>query len=574
TQSMDWGGYYYVQQLSLDAWIDPTTLSPAGSAQTIVSKFDAYQLDPSQSFPKGSGFLLQELDGGKLLFAVYQQADGSVRRAVVTDDPIITTDDWQHVAGVFDGATGAMTIYVNGTPVASHVTSDSTAIDHIGPTSSPIRIGKAGDGSNSFHGLIDEVGYFQSALTSAQVARIYAQAGGGQGDGNTIQGNFVGVGANGEHLGNPGDGIRIDYYSIPWVGLSSAPTGTLVGGREVGAGNTIAYNGGAGVSVVATPGYSNGTGNAILGNSIHDNGRPGIDLAGGMEDSFGNTLNHAGFSIGPNYYQNKPVIDAAYVGSGITTITGVLDSSPDSTFELEFFSNDHAGPAGQNLLGRATVHTDAAGHSAFAVQLSTTPPAGQTWLTATATSSSGDTSEFSSATAVVVSAGTNSIRGVKFNDLNGNGVRDLETTTSAPFVVPGYADPWLAGMPAGATASGYPPAPSAGHDIAPAQSPVLVPLAVTPNGDLSFDVSGSVDHCGSGCNPGTPDGAGLSPHYAGAENGISDYYAPVDALVGVFLGPDDPTQSAAPNRLDFSTPDSRDYSTLSPALKQVFFIGD
>jgi hypothetical protein len=62
-------------------------------------------------------------------------------------------------------------------------------------------------------------------------------------------------------------------------------------------------------------------------------------------------------------------------------------------------------------------------------------------------------------------------------------------------------------------------------------------------------------------------------HFTGPENGLSDITAPVNSLVGVFLGPGQPDPSA-PGPLDFSTPDSRDYDTISPLLQQVFYIGD
>ena len=61
---------------------------------------------------------------------------------------------------------------------------------------------------------------------------------------------------------------------------------------------------------------------------------------------------------------------------------------------------------------------------------------------------------------------------------------------------------------------------------------------------------------------------------SGAENGIADVTAPINCLLGVFLGPDQPDATLAPSALDFSTPASRDYVALSPALKQPFFIGD
>jgi hypothetical protein len=59
-----------------------------------------------------------------------------------------------------------------------------------------------------------------------------------------------------------------------------------------------------------------------------------------------------------------------------------------------------------------------------------------------------------------------------------------------------------------------------------------------------------------------------------ADNGISIITAPMDALLGVFLGSSIPNVSPAPKALDFSSTSSRDFSTLAPLLKQVFFIGD
>jgi hypothetical protein len=46
---------------------------------------------------------------------------------------------------------------------------------------------------------------------------------------------------------------------------------------------------------------------------------------------------------------------------------------------------------------------------------------------------------------------------------------------------------------------------------------------------------------------------------------------PIDALVGVFLDASQPDSSAAPSSLDFT---STSFTTLSPQLKQAFFIGD
>jgi hypothetical protein len=83
----------------------------------------------------------------------------------------------------------------------------------------------------------------------------------------------------------------------------------------------------------------------------------------------------------------------------------------------------------------------------------------------------------------------------------------------------------------------------------------------------TFDFPGPVD-------PPNGNAGQILSHLTGAENGLSDITAPINSLVGVFLGPDQPDQSPAPDALDFSTDASRDYAVLAPALKQVFFIGD
>jgi hypothetical protein len=89
-------------------------------------------------------------------------------------------------------------------------------------------------------------------------------------------------------------------------------------------------------------------------------------------------------------------------------------------------------------------------------------------------------------------------------------------------------------------------------------------IAVSPG--MVFNFPGPVD-------PPVGDLSQIISHLTAAENGLSDIVAPVNSLVGVFLGPSQPDPSA-PATLDFSTADSRDYTSLAPALQQVFYIGD
>ena len=137
-------------------------------------------------------------------------------------------------------------------------------------------------------------------------------------------------------------------------------------------------------------------------------------------------------------------------------------------------------------------------------------------------------------------------------------------STIGPITVSGSSNPYLAGMPSGSTCCS--------GDAAPGQSPVQVlGLALTPGTALTFSVTGSVNFFAAAPTD-PPDGGGFFGGTPSA-NGIAGMNAPVDALVGVFLDSTQPSLSAAPAGLDFSVL-GLNFSSLSPGLKQVFFIGD
>jgi hypothetical protein len=130
--------------------------------------------------------------------------------------------------------------------------------------------------------------------------------------------------------------------------------------------------------------------------------------------------------------------------------------------------------------------------------------------------------------------------------------------------VPGSSNPYLSGMPDGSTCCS--------GDSAPAQSPVQVTgLTLVPGSGLTFSATGGVNFDGGTPTSG-PDGSFFFATVS--SNGISGATWPVNALVGVFLDDSLPTSSAAPASLDFSAGAGTGFTTLSPALKQAFFIGD
>ncbi|NQV72804.1 Ig-like domain-containing protein [bacterium] len=205
------------------------------------------------------------------------------------------------------------------------------------------------------------------------------------GDGNTATSNFVGTNGTGTaQLGNA------------WHGLQIGAGGTVqVGGAA--AGNTIAYNGDAGIIVYAPDGYALSTAN-ISENSIYENVGLGIDLKldtgtdgtnSTLNQQNGRNDNDAGDSDqGPNGLTNAPVFNWATLNAGSIDLEVFLDTAVPATVEI--FRADASGAEGQTFMGSASATKSG--------RLMVTVPAGTVQagdeITATITGPEG-TSEFS-----------------------------------------------------------------------------------------------------------------------------------------------------------------------------------
>ena len=132
--------------------------------------------------------------------------------------------------------------------------------------------------------------------------------------------------------------------------------------------------------------------------------------------------------------------------------------------------------------------------------------------------------------------------------------------------VPATSNPYLAGLPNRDE--------STRGRQAPQQSPVLVQRTLSHAVAVTFTAVGAIQHtpeCPPDCYG--PNGAELARHLGGAEHGIADAIAPMNALMGVFLSDERPDRSETPRSLDYRVI-RRDNNSFSPQLKQVFFIGD
>ncbi len=200
----------------------------------------------------------------------------------------------------------------------------------------------------------------------------------------TVQGNKIGTDVGGNSsVGNVGSGVYLE-----------GSNDNLIGGTSPGEGNRIAYNGGDGITVIFSFRVT------FLGNQIELNDGLGIDLNGD-----GPTLNNPDDlgGKGANGDQNYPLVFSA-VPNGLTTLlSGRLDSSHAETFTLEFFDNSACDPStygeGATPLTTISVTTDLQGSAPFSLTLPTSLPLNH-FITATATDSDGNTSEFGPCQAV------------------------------------------------------------------------------------------------------------------------------------------------------------------------------
>jgi concanavalin A-like lectin/glucanase superfamily protein len=138
--------------MTLEAWIEPTVLPPAGDVRAVLSKSGAYAL---------------ELDGPTLALTIVQLG---ARTTLAAPAGAIVAGRPAYVAGTWDGAT--MRLYVDGTQVASR--SLGGAADQ---TLTGARIGSTDATSGFFAGTIDEPALYGVALSAAQIAAHYDAGG-------------------------------------------------------------------------------------------------------------------------------------------------------------------------------------------------------------------------------------------------------------------------------------------------------------------------------------------------------------------------------------------------------------
>lgn len=146
------------QEITVDAWLNPTTLTP-GSIYQIVG--DSYY---------GKDCFILQLNDGKVEFLLYDNS--GTFKTIITSSASLTINTWTYVAVTFDG--GVARLYINGVQNSSLATpfpiKDPYNILLVGTTTT-----FSNGYSNEFPGLIDELRISNVILSATEIKDYYQQ---------------------------------------------------------------------------------------------------------------------------------------------------------------------------------------------------------------------------------------------------------------------------------------------------------------------------------------------------------------------------------------------------------------
>jgi len=295
----------------------------------------------------------------------------------------------------------------------------------------------------------------------------------GPGEGNVISGDISGYGV---YISTTGAvlvaGNHIGVGTDTSIGIGNASAGlaldvAVAASVEV-TGNVISHNGGPGVAIFG--GFTPATPVVIRSNRMYINEGPSIDLGydGATYNDYDPDNLPPDQDAGPNGFQNYPDLAAATGTFTSVTVAGVLHSTPETTFAVEFYAagQDFGYAYAERLLGTVELTTDADGTAAFTLTLAV-PVADGEWVSAIATGTEG-TSEVAPAVKIQFDYDTDGVgsavedAGPNGGDGNSDGTPDSQqvNVASLPNAVDARyltlaapADTGLAG-----TTSGSPPA--------------------------------------------------------------------------------------------------------------------
>jgi hypothetical protein len=152
--------------LTVEAWIYPT----ADTLAMIIGKWGF-----SYGWENQRSYSFDLWPGRALNFGI---ADDSTQEDTAFQDfrtgaGVLTLNAWNHVAAVYDKDAGARSIYVNGVKVAERFHAHIQITQGIADLAIGAYLYSPYYTWDPFPGLIDEVGFYQRALSGSEIAAIY-----------------------------------------------------------------------------------------------------------------------------------------------------------------------------------------------------------------------------------------------------------------------------------------------------------------------------------------------------------------------------------------------------------------
>ena len=160
---------------SIETWVYPFEDTAAGFP-LVVKWGDTAELSNQRSYGLA---LLPGMAVNFHLSDLAHQLDGTFQ-AFPTDPGAVTLRAWNHVVGVYDQSTGTRNIFVNGVLLKSRTDSPITIYNGVAPLSIGADYRGGGQVVGYFDGLVDEVSLYSRALTTNEIAALYAAGSAGK----------------------------------------------------------------------------------------------------------------------------------------------------------------------------------------------------------------------------------------------------------------------------------------------------------------------------------------------------------------------------------------------------------
>ncbi len=348
-----------------------------------------------------SNYIGTNLSGTKALVTPVMNVQTSDDGIVLVDAPLnqiggTTAAERNLISGSLESGVALLGVQSTGNVVLGNfIGSDVTGSKPISNAQAGVLIGGAVDNliggeSSVTSGIIASgpANLISSGGTAGVLLETFTIAGSlNSPTGNQIEGNLIGTDVTGSNALSTAQQTGIE--------ISAGAGANTIGGTTAAAGNVIAFSSGSGISLDGTTSGTSVTNTpqqvTILSNSIFSNASPGINFK--RNSGLTGTL--------PNQGEPGPELsNFVFTDTGGLEIDGTLQSLPKTTFLLQFFatpaSEQSAASLQSAILLNATpvsVTTDASGEATFSAT-NLTVVSGDVVYTATATDSSGNTSDY------------------------------------------------------------------------------------------------------------------------------------------------------------------------------------